>query len=49
MDLRFEALEHKLVAHLESALRQQMKTFMVFMASFGFSLVAAVIGAAKLL
>ncbi len=49
MDLRFQALEHKLTAQLESTLRQQTRTFMIFMASFGFSLAAAVIGAAKLL
>jgi hypothetical protein len=49
MDLRFQTLEHKLTAHFESALRQQARTFMIFMASFGFSLAAAVIGAAKLL
>jgi hypothetical protein len=49
MDLRFQTLEHKLTAHLESALRQQARTFMIFMASFGFSLAGAVIGAAKLL
>ncbi len=49
MDLRFEAMEHKLIAHFERALRQQTRTYMIFVGSFGFSLAAAVIGAAKLL
>ena len=49
MDLKLDALEHKLTGHLESALRHQTRTFMIFVGSFGFSLAGAVIGAAKLL
>jgi hypothetical protein len=49
IDLRLETLEYKLRAHLESALRQQTRMFMIFVSSFGFSLAVAVIGAAKLL
>jgi hypothetical protein len=49
MSLRLEALEHKLTARFESALRQQTRTFMIFIASFGVSLAGAVIGGAKLL
>jgi hypothetical protein len=49
MNLRLEVLEHKLTARFESALRQQTRTYMIFMGSFGVSLAGAVIGAAKLL
>ncbi len=49
MELRFQALEYKLMAAFESGLRAQARTFMFFTASFGVSLAGAVIAAAKLL
>ena len=42
-------LSDRFEAKLEKALRQQTRSFMVFVATFGFSLAGSVIAAAKLL
>jgi hypothetical protein len=56
LDMRFEvnhveheALKHEILAAMRTELQQQTRTFMIFVAGFGVSLVAATIGAAKLL
>ncbi|MEX2457410.1 MAG: hypothetical protein WD770_00305 [Actinomycetota bacterium] len=56
LDLRFEvnrveheALKLEILAAMRGELQHQTRTFMIFVATFGVSLVAATIGAAKLL